>query len=60
MLGDLLGFVGIAFLVFCAVIPGLWMLLLPERTFTTAAKPRWLGVPFLLVGLYIAWFVLRP
>lgn len=60
MLGSLLGFIGISFLVFCATIPGLWMLLFPERTFTTAAKPRWLGIPLLVAGLYLVWFFLRP
>ncbi len=57
MLNGVLAVVGITFLVLCAVIPGLWMLLFPERAFTTASKPRWLGVPFLLLGLYFVWKV---
>ena len=46
------------FLIACFVVPGLAMLLFPNRTFITASKPRWLGVPFLAVGavvLYGVW-----
>ena len=46
------------FIIACCVLPGLTMLLFPKKAFTTASKPRWLGVPFLAVGavvLYGVW-----
>jgi len=44
-----------AFWVLCALVPGLWMLLFPERTFTTRYKPRWPGALILLVEGYVIW-----
>ncbi len=46
------------FLIACFVVPGLAMLLFPNKAFTTARQPRWLGVVFLAVGaimLYGFW-----
>lgn len=55
VLAGILGFVTTAFLVLCALVPGLWMLLFPERTFRTRYKPRWPGALLLGVGGYLVW-----
>lgn len=52
---SILGFVTTAFLVLCALVPGLWMLLFPERTFTTRYKPRWPGALILIIEGYVIW-----
>ena len=46
-----------AFLTLCLTLPGLAMLLAPDRVFRTAAKPRWVGLPVLGVGLGVLHFL---
>jgi len=40
-------------LIVCCIVPGFTMLFFPDKAFVTATKPRWLGVPFLGVGLLV-------
>lgn len=47
----------ILFIAACFVVPGAAMLLFPSRAFRTAAKPRWLGLPVLLFGLWLVYYV---
>ena len=55
----ILGVLTAAFYVLCALVPGLWMLLFPERTFTTRYKPRWPGAVLLGIGVYLIWWFWR-
>lgn len=52
-----MNFLFLVFVLACAIMPGLWMLLFPEKAFTTATKPRWPGAVLLGIGVVVLYSI---